>query len=203
MTPRIPPSHREEIAALYMQSRDGMVKFAGRLLGSNRHMAHDLVQETFKAAALQWGTLRTHNEGVQRKWLYRVLKNKAFDQWGAARRHVESASHQDMVTDLDTPRTAISNLLLQKCWKVIDNMPCAQRRVALLKWQGEWTNREIGSHLDIAPSTVRVHLRNARNKLVAELGDEVVFPSEWRAAVPPPSTAPSVPDDDPGEEAAG
>ncbi|WP_033313654.1 RNA polymerase sigma factor [Streptomyces iakyrus] len=191
MTPRIPPRHQDEIAALYMQFRGGMVKFADRLLGSDRHMAHDLVQETFKAAALQWGTLRTRTERLQRAWLYRVLKNKVFDQWGAARRFVDSVSGQDMVTDLDTPRTAISNLLLQKCWKVIDSMPCAQRRVALMKWQGEWTNREIGAHLDIAPSTVRVHLRNARNTLVAELGDEVVFPSEWRD------------DDDPGEEAAG
>jgi RNA polymerase sigma-70 factor (ECF subfamily) len=119
-----------------------------------------------------------------------VLKNKVFDQWGTARRYVERVSDQETVTDLDTPRTAISNLLLQKCWKVIDSMPRAQRRVALLKWQGEWSNREIAAHLDIAPSTVRVHLRNARNTLVAELGDEVVFPSDWR-------------DDDPGEEAAG
>ncbi len=189
MTPRIPPMHWDEIAVRYMQLRDGLVKFANRLLGGDRHMAHDLVQETFKAAALQWETLRTRSEGIQRAWLYRVLKNKVFDQWGAARGCAGSVSSQEMVSDLETPRTAISNLLLQKCWKVIDSMPCAQRRVALLKWQGEWTNREIAAHLDIAPSTVRVHLRNARNTLVTELGDEVVFPSEWR-------------DDGPGEEAA-
>ncbi|MFJ6123956.1 RNA polymerase sigma factor [Streptomyces griseoviridis] len=84
----------------------------------------------------------------------------------------------------------MSNLLLQKCWKVIGSMPTAQRRVALLRWQGEWTNREIGDHLSIAQSTVRVHLRNARNTLAAELGDEVVFPSDWK-------------DEDQGEEAAG
>ncbi|MGW1952826.1 RNA polymerase sigma factor [Streptomyces sp. NPDC001920] len=189
MTPRIPAHHWDEIAVLYMKFRDAMVKFADRLLGGKLHMARDLVQETFKAAALQWGTLRTRSECSQRAWLYRVLKNKVFDQWGAARRYVESVSGQDRVSDLDTPRTAISNLLLQKCWKVVDSMPCAQRRVALLKWQGQWTNREIAAHLDIAPSTVRVHLSNARNTLVAELGGEVVFPSEWR--------------DDPGEEATG
>ncbi|MFE7900421.1 RNA polymerase sigma factor [Streptomyces sp. NPDC057424] len=190
MTPRIAPIHRDEIAALYMQLRGGMVKYAERLLHSDRHLAPDLVQETFKAAALQWSTLRTHTERVQRAWLYRVLKNKVFDQWGASRRYVQGLSVQEMVTDLDTPRTAISNLLLQRCWKAIDSMPRAQRLVALLKWQGEWTNREIGAHLGIAPSTVRVHLRNARNTLVGELGDEVVFPSDWR-------------DDGPGEEATG
>ncbi|MGW4756176.1 RNA polymerase sigma factor [Streptomyces chartreusis] len=190
MTPRIPPHHWDAIAILYMKFRDGMVKFAYRLLGSDLHMAHDLVQETFKAAALKWGTLRTYREDRQRAWLYAVLKNKVFDQWGAVKRQAESVSGEDKVTDLDTPRTAVSNLLLQKCWKVIDSMPCAQRRVALLKWQGEWTNGEIAAHLGIAASTVRAHVRNARSTLAAELGGEVVFPSEWR-------------DDNEGEEAAG
>lgn len=190
MTPRIPQEYWTEVADLYMQFRDDMVKFAARLLGGERHVAHDLVQETFKAAALKWATLRAYGECGQRAWLYRVLKNKVFDQWGAARRSGGVLIGQDPVADLDTPRSAVSNLLLQLCWKVINTMPCAQRRVALLKWQGEWTNREIGEHLDIAQSTVRVHLRNARNTLVAELGNEVVFPSEWR-------------DTEPEEEAAG
>ncbi|MEU1013561.1 sigma-70 family RNA polymerase sigma factor [Streptomyces sp. NPDC005890] len=179
MTPRVPPEHWDEIADLYMRFRDDMVRFAARLLGSERHAAHDVVQETFKAAALRWEALRTYGECGQRAWLYRVLKNKVFDQWGA-RGSVAGVIGHDLEADLDTPRTAVSNLLLQMCWKVIDNMPRAQRQVALLKWQGEWTNREIGEHLDIAQSTVRVHLRNARNTLAAELGDEVVFPSEWR-----------------------
>ncbi|TQE33589.1 sigma-70 family RNA polymerase sigma factor [Streptomyces ipomoeae] len=192
MTPRIPSEHWGEIADLYMRFRDDMVRFAARLLASERHTAHDLVQETFKAAALRWGTLRTYGECGQRAWLYQVLKNKIFDQWGARRSAADAIGH-DLVADVDTPRTAVSNLLLQMCWKVIDSMPRAQRQVALLKWQGEWTNREIGEHLNIAQSTVRVHLRNARNTLAAELGDEVVFPSEWRDER----------DETPGEEATG
>ncbi|MEU6819721.1 RNA polymerase sigma factor [Streptomyces atriruber] len=188
MTPQIPPEHWEEIAALYMRLRDDMVRFAARLLGAAQHLAHDVVQETFKAAALRWDTLRTRAGNEQRAWLYRVLKNKVFDQWGAAGRSEVGGLSDDLVADLDTPRTAVSHLLLRRCWKIIDSMSRAQRQVALLKWQGEWTTGEIAEHLNIAEATVRVHLRNARRALATELGSEVVFPSEWR-------------DERPGEEA--
>ncbi|MET8684959.1 sigma-70 family RNA polymerase sigma factor [Streptomyces sp. NPDC004732] len=184
MTSQIPPEHWEEVAELYVRFRDDMVRFAARLLGRAQHLAHDLVQEVFKAAALRWGTLRTRTEDGQRAWLYRVLKNKVFDQWGAAGRAEVGGLSDDLVADLDTPRTAVSHLLLRKCWKIIDSMPRAQRRVALLKWQGEWANDEIARHLGIAESTVRVHLRNARRTLATELGSEVVFPSEWRDESP-------------------
>ncbi|WP_331748506.1 sigma-70 family RNA polymerase sigma factor [Streptomyces sp. NBC_00648] len=192
MTSQVPPENWAEVVDLYLRHRDDLVRFATRILGDERHMAHDLVQETFQAAALQWDALRGYGACGQKRWLYRVVKNKVFDQWGAAgrRRLGGRLGYEDPVADMDTPRTAVSNLLLRKCWKVIDSMPTVQRRVALLKWQGEWTNREIGQHLTIAQSTVRVHVRNARSTLAVELGDEVVFPSSWR-------------DDDLGEEAAG
>ena len=154
------------------------------------HLAHDAVQETFQAAALQWDVLRNYDESRQRAWLYRVLKNKVFDHWGTSKRWAGPLEDCDPAADLDTPRAAVSNILLQKCWKAIDGMPFAQRRVALLKWQGEWTNREIGDHLEIAQTTVRVHLRNARRDLMEALGTEVVYPSEWQDEVA-------------GEEAAG
>ncbi|MGD6757269.1 RNA polymerase sigma factor [Streptomyces sp. BH105] len=188
MTFRVPPEHWSEVVDLYMRHRDDLVRFAARMLGDERHLAHDLVQEAFQAAALKWEKLRGYGECGQKRWLYRVVKNKVFDQWGVAERR--GVGPEDPVADVDTPRTAVSNVLLQKCWKVIDSMPTAQRRVALLKWQGEWTNREISQHLTITQSTVRQHVRNARYVLTEELRDEVVFPSSWK-------------DDGPGEEAAG
>ncbi|MFF0205853.1 RNA polymerase sigma factor [Streptomyces sp. NPDC005017] len=189
MTPRVPPEHWGEIEDLYRRFRDGMVNYATRLLDGEPHLAHDLVQETFKAAALRWDTLQLRGESGQRAWLYRVLRNKVYDRWRSTGRCALGGLDEERAADLDTPRTAVSNVLLQMCWKVIDGMPRSQRRVALLKWHGEWTNGEIGGHLGITESTVRVHLRNARRTLTAELGDEVVFPSEWE-------------DTDPGEEAA-
>ncbi|MCZ4604422.1 sigma factor [Streptomyces sp. Lzd4kr] len=79
---RVPQEYWAAIADFYLEFRDGMIKFAVRLLGSQRHLAHDAVQETFQAAALQWAVLRNYDESRQRAWLYRVLKNKVFDHWG-------------------------------------------------------------------------------------------------------------------------
>ncbi|MFJ6123955.1 sigma factor [Streptomyces griseoviridis] len=52
-----------------MRHRGDLVRFASRILGDEGYMAHDLVQETFQAAAMQWTTLRDYDTGGQRAWL--------------------------------------------------------------------------------------------------------------------------------------
>ncbi|MET8977946.1 sigma-70 family RNA polymerase sigma factor [Streptomyces sp. NPDC004539] len=172
MTP-IPPEHQAEIAVLYMRCRDGMIAFAARLLRHQGGMAHDMVQETFHAAASSWERLRVHDRDRQRAWLYRVLKNKIFDHWGRCEHLVDLPCESELPPARDTQLVVASSLLLDKCWKIIDEMPEAQRRVALLKWQGEWTTGEICEHLGIAPTTVRVHLMRARQALLRSLGAEI------------------------------
>ncbi|MCT9082094.1 RNA polymerase sigma factor [Streptomyces fulvoviolaceus] len=170
---RIPPGHQAEVATLYREYRDGMVVFAARLLRHQRGAAHDVVQETFQAAALRWRQLRELDRAGQRAWLYRVLRNKIFDHWGTLRHLVDLPDDFEPRAAMDVQLVVASNLLVDKCWKVIDEMPQVRRRVALLKWQGEWTTREIGQHLGIEQSTVRVHLMEARNTLVRSLGAEI------------------------------
>lgn len=69
MTPRVPKEHWAEVSDLYMRHRGDLVRFASRILGDEGYMAHDLVQETFQAAAMQWTTLRDYDTGGQRAWL--------------------------------------------------------------------------------------------------------------------------------------
>ncbi|MFI9588483.1 RNA polymerase sigma factor [Streptomyces sp. NPDC052236] len=181
---RIPREHQAEVGALYREFGRELLSFAGRLLHNESDAAPDLTQEVFQAAAQRWDRLRGLDRDAQRAWLFRVLKHKVFDHWGAARRHVPVSEVPETAADQDASREALSHLLLQRCWRMIDAMPPAQRRVALLRWQGEWTTREIAEHLALSPSTVRVHLRNARRVLVEEFGTEVVFPSDWWEKTP-------------------
>ncbi|MFF8386887.1 RNA polymerase sigma factor [Streptomyces kanasensis] len=175
---RVPPEYWTEVAALYRQHRGDLLRFAARLLHGEAHLAHDMTQEVFQAAALAWSRLRRLDPDTRRAWLFRVLKNKVYDHWGGARRHVPLPELPE-ASPSDTSREAVSGLLLKRCWGVMDAMPPAQRRVALLRWQGEWTSAEIAGHLSLSPSTVRVHLANARRALLAEFATEVVFPSDW------------------------
>lgn len=52
-------------------------------------------------------------------------------------------------------------------------MPQVRQRVAFLKWGEEWSSAEIADLLGISQSTVRAHLKLARDELAEELGSEV------------------------------
>lgn len=170
----------ESVVRLYLEMFDEMAQFATRTMKSERsHLAQDLVHEVFKDAALQWKSICERDRCAQRAWLYRVLKNKIFDLWRHSDRSLAHLDESDSIARLDTSLTAISNLLLENCWRVIEAMPSARRRVAILRWQGDWSIAEIAEHLDIKESTVRVQVMRAQKAIKEELGSEIVFPSEW------------------------
>ncbi|MFF1744353.1 RNA polymerase sigma factor [Streptomyces mirabilis] len=175
---RIPPEHRPEIAELYIELSGELRDVAARMLRCS-HTASDVVQETFQAASTRWPQLRVLDRQAQRAWLFVVVKNKVFDHWSSSRRRAPVPEVSDVPAPLDTPRTAVSNVLLERCWAAIDTMSPMRRRVALLRWQGEWTPREIAEHLGMNAGTVRVHLHGARKALIEKFGMEIVFPSDW------------------------
>lgn len=174
----IPQDHQAEIAGLYLELEGELRGFATRVLCCS-DTAFDVTQEVFQAAARRWGQLRGLDRPSQRAWLFKVLKNKVFDHWSSVRRRAALPEVPQAPTALDTPQVAMSNILLARCWTEIDAMPPSRRRVALLRWEGEWTCREIAEHLGMSASTVRVHLHAARRVLIEKFGMEVVFPSEW------------------------
>ncbi|MGI5461096.1 RNA polymerase sigma factor [Streptomyces sp. CA-249302] len=175
---RIPHKHRSEIALLYMEIGRELTEYTGRLLG-NSDAAADVAQEAFEAAASRWGRLRSQDRPSQRAWLFQLVRNKVADQWRSARRRAPLPDTPDSASAVDTPRIAAANVLLERCWAAIAELPPTQRRVALLRWQGDWTSREIAEHLGMTTSTVRVHLHGARRVLLEKFGTEILFPSDW------------------------
>ncbi|MEY9969616.1 RNA polymerase sigma factor (sigma-70 family) [Streptacidiphilus sp. MAP12-16] len=178
MPSRIPREHWEEIARLYGVLYSDMLPFASRLLGVDCELAHDTVQDTFKACAEAWDELQELGFDRQRSWLYLVLRRRIFDVWRArttSRMLFEDLVRDfDPVADVDIPRTVASKMLLEKTWKIIDEMPERRRRVTLMKHQGHLSNQEIAAHLGITEGTVRVHLLHARADLTSALGQEVL-----------------------------
>jgi DNA-directed RNA polymerase specialized sigma24 family protein len=54
-------------------------------------------------------------------------------------------------------------------------MPPMRQRVAFLRWGEEWTCAEIAEWLGISSSTVRAHLKHARDELAVVIGPDVPF----------------------------
>jgi RNA polymerase sigma-70 factor (ECF subfamily) len=173
MAQRIPPDVAGEIACLFRQDSGAVFRSALRAVHGNRHEADDLVQEAFRAAALNWQSLRWLSPERKRAWLCRVAINKAIDGYRAGSRLSARAEDYPEREAPSAEHLALSRVAMEHCLKVIGDMPEVRRKVAYLRFHEEWGSREIAGHLGIAVSTVRVHVHAARAALEAAVGPEL------------------------------
>lgn len=166
------------MAGLFRAEAAGLFGYARTLPNISCSDAEDLVQVTFQAAAMDWERrLCCLDQESRRKWLYRVLRNKAIDQWriGGSRRLSAQQIESTPGLQQETYHSALCSIVLQRCWDRIGKMPQVRQRVAFLKWGEEWSSVEIGELLGISQSTVRAHLKLARDDLAEEIGPETPF----------------------------
>src|SRR6185312_15212264 len=138
--------------------------------------ARDLVQITFHEAVRAWPAIGPYGPDARRRWLRRVLSNKAIDHFRKYRL-VDLAGdvpHQRSGPD-ETGERAELGIALAGCWREIARMPATRRTVAWLVWGESWTAERVGESLGVAQSTVRGHLREARKQLRAGVGHLVSF----------------------------
>lgn len=180
MARRIPEQAARGVADLFLEVAPDLRRFAVKLTQGDCPAADDLVQEVFHDAALAWSVLHERDSGQRRAWLFTVVRNKAFSRWRAdARVEVGLELEPAPSPAEDTWDKAFNAMTLERCWKTLSCMPPTRYRVAYLRWREQWSTAEIATLLEISPSTVRVHLKNARDELVQLLGpDRLVSPEE-------------------------
>ncbi|MGV9295958.1 RNA polymerase sigma factor [Amycolatopsis sp. NPDC003676] len=182
MPRRISDQAAKEVADLFTAVARDLYRYAVTLVQGDRAAADDLVQEAFHAAARGWDELRGREPGQQRAWLFVVVSNKAKSRWKAADRVEVGTEHVERRAGASAPEDTwektVCALRLEACRKVVDRMPPTRHRVAHLRWYEQWSTREIAELLGIAESTVRVHLKNARDELAAALGPDLLLTEE-------------------------
>jgi RNA polymerase sigma-70 factor (ECF subfamily) len=180
---RISPEAAKAVAVLFESEASSLFRRACTHPGVSRSAAEDLVQVTFQEAVINWERrLCCLDQESRRRWLYRILRNKAISQWR------KDGSRQVPLDRLEsaggpweeTYSNALFSITLQRCWQIISAMPETRQRVAFLKWGEDWSNAEIAEFLGIAESTVRGHLKKARGKLAAEIGPDALSAGEDR-----------------------
>lgn len=176
MSPRIPPEIAAEVGELFNVTAADLFVYALPLTHGDRMTAEDLVQATFHEAARSWEQLATRDLEGRRRWLFFVLRNKATDVWRRNRRQQPWADPPEGADPRAAPgNQALCRMALLKCWAAITQMPPTRRKVAYLRWYREWSTREIAERMGITGTTVRGHLKMARDELVAQVGADVPF----------------------------
>jgi RNA polymerase sigma factor (sigma-70 family) len=170
--PRIPRCHVAELSGFFAAYDRWLFGHACVRTRGDRELAADLVQDTFEAAARTWKTLRGRAGGRQRAWLLGTLANKDISEFRrkqAFRRRQPDIQARYQATAADTAAAALSAIALERAWKIIEDMPPRQQKIALMRWQHRMKAAEIAAELGIAEGTVYAQLHAARGKLAAGL----------------------------------
>jgi RNA polymerase sigma factor (sigma-70 family) len=183
VTERIPQEVLEAVETLYLATANDLFRYARTLPLDDSVRSDDLVQETFHAALLTWSKSRLGDLDLetQRRWLFKVLRNKAVDQWRAGKRiHLGyEVTEADLLQVGDTTFSqALSSVMLDRCWSAIARMPLQMRRVAFLLWNEDWPTDRVAAVLGISQSTVWSHVSHIRKQLSEEFGADLPFPQK-------------------------
>jgi RNA polymerase sigma factor (sigma-70 family) len=146
-------------------------------------LAADLVQDTFVAAALAWGTLRELTEVQQRAWLRTTLSYKETSDYRrrmAFCRKQPELHRRYQAAEADTEQQALSAIALKRATEIIESLPGNQKRIALMKWNDHMKGSEIAAALGCAEGTVAAQIHEIRRKLIKGLGRYYPFAGDDR-----------------------
>jgi len=165
-TAQAPSRAFAESPLLSDDTRHGLVRLAYRLVW-NLEDAEDAVQEALHAAEARRTQLRQSERWW--RWLCKIVVQKCHAQGRAKerrRRHldrylVDRPAPSEPRPDQSAETQAVRSML--------PKLPPRQRDVLVLRHLQGLNDGEIAEILDIAPATVRVHARAARESLCALL----------------------------------
>jgi len=175
---RITPHDADELARCFKAHASRLFGRACVLARGDRALAEDLVQATFEAAGRDWQSLRGLAEDQLRSWLWGTLANIAagsFRREAAFRDRLPRIEVRYRKTPVDPSEQAFSSIVLERCWRIIQEMPPRQHTVAMLRWQLDMKEAEIAALLGVEEETVSAQLHRARRKLMTQLGADHPF----------------------------
>ena len=159
---------REWLGRFFDARHAVLIRFALRV-SHDRDEAFDLVQEAFVRALSDIGRVPTGDEAAT-AWMYRVITNLARDRYRRRRvrelaaaflgRRRKSADPADAIVSTQSVRSALATL------------PPRQRAVVALCELEGLSTKETAAALAIRETTVRWHLKQAKARLAALLGDK-------------------------------
>lgn len=156
---------RESFQAFYQREVRSVVGLAYVLSGS-RTAAEDLAQEGFVAALRNWDRIgRYDNPGA---WVRRVVSNRSGSRF---RRLAAEARARLRLEELDytIPEVDVDAVHI---WDEVRRLPTRQAQVIALCYYDRCSIADTARILECSETTVKTHLRRARETLGRRLGEE-------------------------------
>ena len=128
-------------------------------------LAEDLAQDAFVAAYRHWDRIAGYDDPGA--WVRRVAVNLATSALRRGAREARALARLARRRPPDSPVLPIDD----DFWRAVRSLPRRQAQCIALHYLEDRSSDDIAGILDIAPSTVRVHLHAARTTLATQLGE--------------------------------
>ncbi|WP_063778547.1 sigma-70 family RNA polymerase sigma factor [Streptomyces stelliscabiei] len=155
-------------AELYTAYSDTVYRYVYYRVGG-KPAAEDLTSEVFTRAfqRLHTFTWRGRDFGA---WLVTIARNLVADHFGSARFRLEVTTGEPLDSnevERSSEDVAVEGLRNSALAQALNRLPRRMRQVTWL-WTLSVPTADIAQQLGISPSTVRVHLFQARQRLAAD-----------------------------------
>lgn len=154
-TRSVPPSFDEAYEAHYVK----LVRVL-RLDGLSLGDSEDIAQEAFARALARWAVVSkgSNPAGYVYTTAFRLRRR---------RRVRPNQAHAAQATGMDPLEGVLARLDVEQ---LLAKLSATQRRCLTMYYLGDLPTDEIATVLKISPSTVRVHIHRARDRLIGEVG---------------------------------
>lgn len=132
---------------------------AGWALTGSRHIAEELVQDTFELAWRHQDQLR--NVASVKAWLYQILRREALQHFRAGPSAVSWEDEHDDLLHTDPAALDLRIDLL----RALQQLSAAQREILVLFYLQDMSYRDMADALEIPSGTVMSRLARARTAL--------------------------------------
>ncbi|MDR0901597.1 MAG: sigma-70 family RNA polymerase sigma factor [Opitutaceae bacterium] len=145
-----------------------LARYAARLLGGDADRARDVVQDTFVRLMAQ---PREVVDGHLAEWLFTVCRHRALDvlrKEGRMKRFDEGRDGRVTAGDPQPGRALEQAETRAALLRLIDGLPANEQEVIRLKFQNDFSYKEISRITELSVNHVGVLIHNAVKRLRAD-----------------------------------
>jgi len=141
----------------------------------DKHIAEDLVQETFLRAWRALDSLK--DEKAAKSWLITILRRENARRF--ERKRLDMSDYDEAIIEDTQTINHEQNMENQLLREKIAKLPIEYREPLVLQVLGGFSGEEIATLLDLNKNTVMTRLFRARNQLKEALEDEPLFRGQY------------------------
>ena len=139
----------------------------------NEAQAEDFTHDIFLRLVLKIGTFKEHAKFST--WLYSITYNYCMDQIKIIKKQAETTLEENFDLEQEYDNAELVEIQAQDLKKALQKIDPNERAMLLMKYQDNFSIKEIADTLNITESAVKMRLMRTKEKLRKIYTENIVF----------------------------